>query len=63
MDRLTIPRAAKRLPFSESTLRRMVVSGRVLGVKVGRDWLIDAEEVDKLIDQYPVEPSEAPCGR
>jgi excisionase family DNA binding protein len=53
MDRLTIPRAAKRLPFSESALRRMVVSGRVLGVKVGRDWLIDAEEVDKLIDQYP----------
>jgi excisionase family DNA binding protein len=62
-SRMTIPMAAKRLSCSESALRRMVASGRVPGTKVGRDWLIDAEAVDELTDQYPLEPVRVPNGR
>ena len=51
MDQLTIPQAAKRLPISETMLRRLVVSGQVPGYKLGRDWIVTSEEIDRLIAQ------------
>ena len=42
---LTIQEAASRMGVSVATVRRMAQSGRITGVKSGRQWLIDARSL------------------
>lgn len=43
----TIPEAAKLLGLSPQTLRLQARIGKLRAVKVGREWLVRAEEVDR----------------
>jgi excisionase family DNA binding protein len=40
-DCVTIQEAAELTGFSRTHVRRLVVAGRIEGLKVGRDWLVD----------------------
>lgn len=40
-DHVTIQDGAKLSGLSRTHVRRLVVAGRVAGVKMGRDWLVD----------------------
>lgn len=44
---LGLAEAADLLGVSHSTLRAQVHRGRLSAVKVGRDWLVTAEEIDR----------------
>ena len=44
---LGLAEAADLLGVSHSTLRAQVHRGRLHAVKVGRDWLVTAEEIDR----------------
>jgi excisionase family DNA binding protein len=39
--------AAQLLGVSHATLRAQVHRGRLRAVKVGRDWLVDRQEIDR----------------
>jgi excisionase family DNA binding protein len=51
-----IAEAAKRTRQSESAIRRGLKLGRIQGVKIGRDWLLPNDEVDRLAREYPLGP-------
>jgi excisionase family DNA binding protein len=45
---MTLPQAAEQLGMHRTRLWQMVKAGTVQAEKVGRDWLIDQGEVDRL---------------
>lgn len=45
---MKIPKAATMLERSEHTVRNWVRSGVIHAVKLGRDWDISAEEVERI---------------
>jgi hypothetical protein len=47
--------AAKSIGLSEDILRYRLRSGQVKGHKLGRDWFVPMEEVERLEREYPVE--------
>ena len=47
--------AAKRTSLSESSIRRGLKSGNIVGVKLGRDWLLSPQEVDRLAADHPLQ--------
>ena len=54
-----IAKAAKHTRQTESAIRRGLQTGRIRGVKVGRDWLIPPDEVRRLAKEFPLEPVSA----
>ena len=48
--------AAKRTDKSEPFIRRGLKNGTIKGVKLGRDWFVIADEVDRLAIEFPLEP-------
>ena len=46
--------AAKQTAWSESRIRRGLKSGEVKGYKLGRDWLLNPEEVSRLAKDHPL---------
>ena len=57
MEFVTVAQAAKELNVSETTVRRFCYAKR-LGEKVGRQWVITREELDrfKKLDRKPGRP-------
>ena len=49
VEMYNIPEAAKRLAVSPQTVRRLIISHRLEGTKVGNQWRIEAESVRKFI--------------
>jgi excisionase family DNA binding protein len=49
-----IAEAAKHTQQSESSIRRGLKLRRIQGVKIGRDWLLPTDEVDRLAKEYPL---------
>lgn len=45
---LSLTEASERTGLSESWMRRLLMSGRLKGKKVGKTWLVLAEDVDAL---------------
>ncbi len=45
----TILEAAKLLKVSDDTIRRLIKSGELEAVKVGNQWRIKKESLDKLL--------------
>jgi excisionase family DNA binding protein len=43
-----VPETARRLRASEQVIRRLLLRGELKGFKVGREWRITAESLDKL---------------
>ncbi len=48
-DLLTIPQAARRLGLDVSMVRRYCAGGRIPAQRIGRDWLIRAQDLDRFI--------------
>ena len=46
---LTLSEAAAHLRISRRTLIRWLQTGRLTGVKIGRDWRIDPTDLDHAI--------------
>jgi excisionase family DNA binding protein len=44
--------AAKMLDVHRSRVRQLCRSGKLKGNKVGRDWIINVDEIKKYILQY-----------
>jgi excisionase family DNA binding protein len=44
---LTLRQAATRLQVHPDTLRAQIHRGRLTGIKLGRDWLVDEAEVER----------------
>ncbi len=47
---LTLNEAADRLNISRSTMLRWLKTGKIAGVKMGRDWRIDPDDLDRFIE-------------
>jgi excisionase family DNA binding protein len=43
---LTTSQAAKRLEVNTSRIRQLIAAGRIKAIKQGRDWMIEASELD-----------------
>ena len=57
-----LPAAAKHTSVSEANIRRRLKSGDIKGFKLGRDWVLPQEEVDRLAVEYPLVAEEAERG-
>lgn len=55
---VTIPiqKAAEMLGLSHWTLRRMVAQGKVIAVKLNKRVMIEAEEIQRLIERSRLAP-------
>lgn len=49
---ISLPRAAELADVSEGWLRQLVVEGKVRGVKIGRNYLVDLESA-KAFTRHP----------
>ena len=47
---LTVPEIAERLRLTEEHTRRLLRSGQLPGVKIGRGWRIEARALAKWVD-------------
>lgn len=48
-DQLTTRDAAKLLGYTVQHVRRLIREGRILGTRLGRDWLVDRESVRRYL--------------
>lgn len=46
---LTVNQVVQELGYTAQHVRRLVREGRLEGEKIGRDWLISANSVDRLL--------------
>jgi excisionase family DNA binding protein len=56
MDKLTTTEVSERLGMSRSSIRRMILAGKLPAEKFGRDWLIDSDHLASLSPQRPGRP-------
>jgi excisionase family DNA binding protein len=49
MQRLTTDEVAEELRVSAFTVRRYIEQGKLTAVKVGRRWLVQKEQVDRIL--------------
>jgi excisionase family DNA binding protein len=40
-EMVTLPEAARLLDFNETYIRRLVIMGRIVGIKFGRNYLVN----------------------
>ncbi len=57
---LSLVDAGERLGVSAHTLRRSVLRGTLRGVKVGKTWLVTAEEVERYARENKGKPGRKP---
>ena len=55
---LTAKEAAARLNVSRRTLMRWIRTGQVPGVKLGRDWRIDPNDLERIIEARKTKPAQ-----
>jgi hypothetical protein len=53
---VSIPRASKTTDRAEHWIRRRLINGQIRGEKIGRDWYLYSEEVQRLEQEFPVTP-------
>jgi len=49
---ISLPEAAKLADVTEFWMRKLVQTGKVLGVKIGRNYLVDRDSA-KAFDRHP----------
>jgi excisionase family DNA binding protein len=59
-DFITTTEAAKRLGTTRQTLAGWLRSGRVRGIKIGKEWRIHREDFERLLAGGPVATTEEP---
>lgn len=52
---ITVPEAARRVGRNPETIRRWIRSGRLRSEKAGTQHLIDADQLDALVDNRAVD--------
>lgn len=52
---IPIATAAKHTEKSEPFIRRGLKNGAIRGIKLGRDWFVTADEVNRLEREYPLQ--------
>ena len=55
---LTVTEAAAQLRVSRRTLLRWLQTGRLPGVKIGRDWRIDPDDLVQIIQSSKTKASQ-----
>ncbi len=53
---LTVTDVAKQLQVSEDTVRRWLKSGKLVGLKFGKDWRIDPDDLKAFLAQSRKQP-------
>jgi excisionase family DNA binding protein len=48
VEMITCQQAAQRLGYTTQHVRRLVRDGKLDGVKIGRDWVLSNESVNRL---------------
>jgi len=48
MNLITTELAARKLDVSVRRVRAMIAAGLLKGTKLGRDWVVEAKEVERL---------------
>lgn len=51
---IPLPLPAKRTALAEGTIRRGIIGGTIEAQKLGRDWYLPIEEVNRLAREYPL---------
>jgi excisionase family DNA binding protein len=51
---LTIRDAAAQLGFAPKTVRRFIHSGQLHGVRIGREWRVDQDELNLFVKRRTV---------
>lgn len=46
-DLIPVPEAAKRAGVARNTMHRAVKDGRIKGRKLGRDWFVHANDIER----------------
>ena len=54
-EMLTLTQASKRTVLGEPAIRRGIKQGSIEAKKLGRDWFLTLEEVQRLSREYPLE--------
>ena len=57
---ITTAEAAKRLGVTRQTMGAYLRSGRVRGIKLGKDWRIPVQEFERLMQSPPVPEVQEP---
>lgn len=57
---LTAAEVAERLRVSTMTVYRLIRSGELPAVRVGRNYRVRAEELDRYLEQQVVDPATMP---
>ena len=52
IDLLTVEEAAALLKTSRQQIRKMIRSGLIPAVKIGREWRVDQTYLRELLDQH-----------
>lgn len=47
---ITIEEAGKALTMKPEAVRRLILSGEIYGVKVGKEWRVDINTIDTLLE-------------
>jgi DNA (cytosine-5)-methyltransferase 1 len=50
-DYITSAEAAKQLGFSADYMRKLIRTGKLAGEKLGRNWIVQVEELKKITRQ------------
>jgi excisionase family DNA binding protein len=59
-DFITTAEAARRLGVSRQTMATYLRSGRVRGIKLGKDWRIPVHEFERLLQAPPAPEVQEP---
>ena len=55
--------AAKRLGISPMRVRQLVEAGRLPAQKIGRTWVVDERDLERVRDRKPGRPASADVGK
>lgn len=65
---IPVPEAARRAGVARNTMRLAAKNGKIKAVKLGRDWFVDASDIERwkeeayrpdMAHRFPVKPDES----
>jgi excisionase family DNA binding protein len=54
MNLLTVREVADQLSLAPKTVRRLILSGQLRGVKLGREYRVDQDELDVFVQRRTI---------
>ena len=56
---LTTQKAGELLGVNPSRVRQFILEGRLPAIKIGRDWIISKDDLNKVKDRKPGRPKKS----